>query len=305
VWRVGKKVNGTLVQGFVYQNQLNPVAELDGSGNLVSRFVYASKGNVPDYMVKGGVTYRLLSDHLGSPRLVVDVTSGAIVQRMDYDEFGQVITDTNPGFQPFGFAGGLYDRDTKLVRFGARDYDAETGRWTTEDPIGFHGGDTNLYGYVLNDPVNLLDPVGYNAMAGAEAGGFAGEFICGPICAAVGAGIGFITGALIGQAISDYIFNANSSEEDGSSHKEIGDTKAPNQVEPGVCELEGQHVNDQGRVEPWKAHYDEYGRLIGRTDYNAGNQAQNIPDTHYHTYEWGPGKTPLETGSHIPGEFKP
>ncbi len=158
--RVGKKVNGTLVQGFLYQNQLNPVAELDGSGTLVSRFVYASKGNVPDYMIKGGVAYRIISDHLGSPRLVVDVTTGAVLQRMDYDEFGQVITDTNPGFQPFGFAGGLYDRDTKLVRFGARDYDAEVGRWLAKDPIGFAGGDTNLYGYVVNDPVNFVDPAG-------------------------------------------------------------------------------------------------------------------------------------------------
>jgi len=158
--RVGKKINGTLVQGFLYQNQLNPVAELDGSGTLVSRFVYASKGNIPDYLIKNGTTYRIISDHLGSPRLVVNVTTGVVIQRMDYDEFGQVITDTNPGFQPFGFAGGLYDRDTKLVRFGARDYDAETGRWTAKDPIGFAGGDTNLYGYVLNDPVNLVDSAG-------------------------------------------------------------------------------------------------------------------------------------------------
>lgn len=125
------------------------MAELDSSGNIVSRFVYASKANVPDYMIKGGVTYRIISDHLGSPRLVVDVSTGTIVQRLDYDEFGQVITDTNPGFQPFGFVGGLYGRDTKLVRSGERDYDPEVGRWTAKDPIGFRGGDTNLYGYVL------------------------------------------------------------------------------------------------------------------------------------------------------------
>ncbi|TAN61679.1 RHS repeat-associated core domain-containing protein, partial [bacterium] len=71
--------------------------------------------------------------------------------------FGNVILDTNPGWQPFGFAGGLYDQQTKLTRFGARDYDAETGRWTTKDPIGFNGGDTNLYGYTANDPVNFVD----------------------------------------------------------------------------------------------------------------------------------------------------
>lgn len=61
---------------------------------------------------------------------------------------------------PFGFPGGLYDQHTGLIRFGFRDYDPETGRWTARDPIGFAGGDTNLYGYVLGDPVNGIDPEG-------------------------------------------------------------------------------------------------------------------------------------------------
>jgi RHS repeat-associated protein len=71
-----------------------------------------------------------------------------------------VVLDTNPGFQPFGFAGGLHDRDTGLVRFGARDYDPVTGRWTTRDPKGFGGGDTNLYRYAHGDPVNRIDTTG-------------------------------------------------------------------------------------------------------------------------------------------------
>jgi len=83
-----------------------------------------------------------------------------VVQEMAYDAFGNVILDTNPGFQPFGFAGGIYDADTKLTRFGARDYDAEIGRWTAKDPIRFGGGDTNLYGYVVGDPVNFSDAFG-------------------------------------------------------------------------------------------------------------------------------------------------
>src|SRR5262249_27285504 len=147
--RIGKKVGGTLVQGFLYQDGLRPIAELDGSGTMVSRFVYGSRATIPDYLIKGGVTYRIVADHLGSPRLVVDVATGIVVQRLDYDEFGRVLTDTNPGFQPFGFAGGLYDHDTKLVRFGARDYESETGRWTGKNPILFSGGDPNLYGYAM------------------------------------------------------------------------------------------------------------------------------------------------------------
>jgi RHS repeat-associated protein len=98
-------------------------------------------------MIKNGVTYRILVDQVGSVRLVFDVATGKIAQRMDYDEFGNILSDSNPGFQPFGFGGDLYDRDTTLVRFGVRDYDPRTGRWTAKDTIFFASGGTNLYAY--------------------------------------------------------------------------------------------------------------------------------------------------------------
>ncbi|MDP1697369.1 MAG: hypothetical protein Q8L45_06260 [Xanthomonadaceae bacterium] len=114
--RIGKRIDGVLVQGLLYGDQLNPVAELNGAGQLVARFVYADQPNVPAYMVKNGVSYRIVSDHLGSVRLVIEAATGAVAQRMDYDAFGNVTLDTNPGFQPFGFAGGLYDRDTQSTQ---------------------------------------------------------------------------------------------------------------------------------------------------------------------------------------------
>lgn len=89
----------------------------------------------------------------------MDTSIGTVAQAIDYDEFGVVLSDSAPGFQPFGFAGGL-NGDGGLVRFGKRDYDPRVGRWTTKDPIRFHAGDTNLYGYVLTDPVNRFDPEG-------------------------------------------------------------------------------------------------------------------------------------------------
>ena len=106
--RVAKAINGVRVKGWLYADQLQPVAELDGSGNLVSRFVYGTRANVPDYMIRGGATYRIVADHLGSPRVIVDTATGLVVQRMDFDAFGEVIQDSNAGWQPFGFAGGLY-----------------------------------------------------------------------------------------------------------------------------------------------------------------------------------------------------
>jgi RHS repeat-associated protein len=202
--RVGKKVNGALVEGFLYEGQLRPVAWLNSAGQVYARFVYGARLNVPEYMVAGGASYRIISDHLGSPRLVVNATTGAIAQRMDYDAWGNLLLDTNPGFQPFGFAGGLYDRDTGLVRFGARDYDPQTGRWTNKDPIRFRGGDTNLYVYVANDPVNFIDPSGRiwlqvgATVVGGVIGGVSAYLNGGDAAqiaqsALVGAGVGLLT----------------------------------------------------------------------------------------------------------------
>jgi RHS repeat-associated protein len=157
--RVGKVVNGTLLSGFLYDDD-RVLAKLDASNALVSQFVYGSRSSTPTFMIRGGVTYRIFSDELGSPRLVVNASNGVIAEQIDYDEFGNVVSDTERGFQPFGFAGGIYDQDTKLVRFGDRDYNAAVGRWTAKDPILFAGGSTNLFAYALNDPVNNSDADG-------------------------------------------------------------------------------------------------------------------------------------------------
>jgi RHS repeat-associated protein len=171
--RVSKSVGGVLQRAWAYDGG-RIVAEFDGpSGAMTARFVYGIRPQVPDYMIKGGALYRLLTDHLGSVRLVVRLSDGAIVQQLAYDPWGDVEMDTLPGFQPFGFAGGLYDPDTRLVRFGARDYDPAIGRWTAKDPSGFAGG-TNLYAYAENDPVNLLDLTGENPVFFILAGAMRG-----------------------------------------------------------------------------------------------------------------------------------
>jgi RHS repeat-associated protein len=112
-----------------------------------------------------GTKYYLHYDQVGSLRAISRVLSPdntlKVVKEIVYDTYGNIISETNPTLSiPFGFAGGLYDADTKLTRFGYRDYDAYTGKWTAKDPIGFSGGDSNLYGYVLQDPVSFFDPDG-------------------------------------------------------------------------------------------------------------------------------------------------
>ncbi|HKY36890.1 MAG TPA: RHS repeat-associated core domain-containing protein [Polyangiaceae bacterium] len=157
--RVGKKKNGALVKQWLYRGQLKPVAELDGAGNLVARFVWASRKNSPDLVITGGVTYRVFSDQLGSPRVLVNASTGAVAGVLRHDAWGSVLEDSVSALMPFGFAGGLYDAETGLLRFGARDYDPSVGRWVSKEPLRFAGG-SNFYVYAFNDPVNWIDPNG-------------------------------------------------------------------------------------------------------------------------------------------------
>ncbi|HEX2881999.1 MAG TPA: RHS repeat-associated core domain-containing protein, partial [Polyangiaceae bacterium] len=172
--RIGKKVNGVQVQGFLYKDLFRIAAELDGNGNVVSQFVYAGPGNSPAFMVKAGNVFRFVKDHRGSPILVVNVSTGMLAQRLDYDDFGGVLLDTTPGFQPFGFAGGLDDRDTGLIQFGAREYDVALGRWIIKDPIRWRGG-RNFYLYAWGDPVNWIDMTGLDPTGAGGASGSGGD----------------------------------------------------------------------------------------------------------------------------------
>ena len=95
--RVGTRVNGTLESGFLYRTSSTSIAQLNGSGGVVSRFVFGSKPNVPDYFTSSAGTFRILSDHLGSPQGHRQLLDGSIVEEIAYDEFGNVASDTNLG----------------------------------------------------------------------------------------------------------------------------------------------------------------------------------------------------------------
>ena len=222
--RIAKRINGAMVKKYLWQGLSKLLAVYDGSDNLLMRFEYAD-GGLPVAMTKGGLKYYLIYDQVGSLRAVADA-SGAVVKKIKYDTFGNVLDDTNVSFElPFGFAGGLHDRDTGLVHFGFRDYDPDVGRWTAKDPIFFGGGSTDLYGYCLNDPVNLVDPDGlyltysqqFTVSVIGGVGSAIGTVLGGPFWGAVGGAFagslatwampcatradafnGFITGAVAG-----------------------------------------------------------------------------------------------------------
>ncbi len=157
--RIGRELGDTLAAGYLYDPAGQIVATTDPSGSVTARFAYDDQGHLA-LTTKDGRTYRVITDQVGSPRLVIDSATGSVAEALDYDAWGRITTDTAPGFIPFGFAGGLVDPDTGLVHFGARDYDPATGRWTSADPIKFAGGDSDLYRYAGGDPVNATDRTG-------------------------------------------------------------------------------------------------------------------------------------------------
>ena len=111
------------------------------------------------------------------------------------------VSDSAPAFDlPIGYAGGLEDRVTGLVRFGFRDHDTASGRWTARDPALYDGGQANLYSYVGGDPVSLRDPLGLWCAGGSVYDGVGGgATLCNTdegwaVCFEVGFGFGWAVG---------------------------------------------------------------------------------------------------------------
>lgn len=152
--RISRTVNGDITERFVYLDA-RPLAQLDSSGEVLKRFVYATGQASPDYMTAAGRTYRIIVDHSGSPRLVIDVETGEIVQRLDFELFGRTAQNSAPGFQPFGFAGGITDPVIGSIHFASGEFDPITGRWISRPSLFPASYETNPYVFSNNDPVNL------------------------------------------------------------------------------------------------------------------------------------------------------
>jgi RHS repeat-associated protein len=128
---------------------------------------------------RGDRWYYVATDQVGTPRLVCDA-AGQVIKQLEHSTFGHLIADSNPRFPlEIGFAGGLFDAATGLVRFGLRDYDPRAGRWAARDPIGFGATDPNLYRYASNDPLTFVDPSGMEHSA-ATTGTSGGVVFHGP-----------------------------------------------------------------------------------------------------------------------------
>ncbi|WDP88315.1 MAG: RHS repeat protein [Desulfobacter sp.] len=153
--RTRKTANGTTTL-YHYDLFGNLIGESDTSGNFSVSYVYLNNTRLAGFT--GSNAHFYLNDHLGTPVKVLD-NAGQVVWDGDYAPFGQVNVTVNNLPNAFRFPGQYYDSATGLHYNWHRYYDPATGRYLTPDPIGLAGG-INPFGYVLNDPINKIDPLG-------------------------------------------------------------------------------------------------------------------------------------------------
>ncbi len=158
--KMWKDVDGTRTF-YLYADE-GLVAEYDDSGNEIRSYGYRpdSTWTTDPLWLKEGVEYYWYqNDHLGMPQTLIDM-NGTVVWAATYTAFGEAQIQVAIITNNLRFPGQYYDAETGLHYNFQRYYDSEIGRYLRVDPIGFAGGDVNLYVYVWNNPINWVDPLG-------------------------------------------------------------------------------------------------------------------------------------------------
>lgn len=157
--RIQATRNGSTTK-YIYDATGNLLAEIDANNNF-TYYIYG-KGLMA-MVTSAGQVYTYHYNATGSTVAMTDASSN-IVNKYAYDPFGNILgkEETVQPNQPFTFVGqfGVMTETDGLYYMRARYYDAKVGRFISEDPIGFGGGDVNLMAYVGNNPVNFSDPSG-------------------------------------------------------------------------------------------------------------------------------------------------
>jgi RHS repeat-associated protein len=156
--RIGMDENGT--QTWTLYDSGNPIMDFNSSGSLTMRYLWGPTGIVAR-QTSGGTVSWYLADHLGTVRDLIN-NSGAIIDHVDFSAFGTVLDQSSPtsGDRMMGFAGLERDTVTGLNFAVFREENPGTGRWDSQDPLGFSAGDPNTSRYVGNAPTDSADPDG-------------------------------------------------------------------------------------------------------------------------------------------------
>jgi RHS repeat-associated protein len=156
-----KKTTNSVLTEFLFDDR-NPVKET--SGATITANILPGLG-IDEFLtrteVSSGITSYFLADALGSPVAVTDST-GVVQTEYTYEPFGKTTATGASNSNSYQYTGREND-GTGLYYYRARYYHPGLQRFISEDPIGFGGGDFNLYAYVLNNPVIFTDPSGESA----------------------------------------------------------------------------------------------------------------------------------------------
>jgi len=149
-------VGSTTTSIFAYDGD-NLIEETNSTGSVVARYVQGLNIDEPLAMLRSSATSYYEADGLGSITSLSN-SSGAIANTYTYDSFGNLTASTGSLINPFRFTAREFD-GSGFYFYRARYYDPQSGRFLSEDPIGFNSG-INFYRYVANNPSNLIDPSG-------------------------------------------------------------------------------------------------------------------------------------------------
>ena len=152
-------------QFLIYDGQ-QAVLVTDSAGDVEHRLLWGPQVDqalADDNPVSGDV-YWNLTDQQNTVQDLVEYFGSYDVEDQQhnvFNSFGQLHSQTGSADDVGdGYTGRYDDSWTGLQWNGERWYDPNVGRWLTEDPLGFAGGDSNLYRYVGNSPTNATDPRG-------------------------------------------------------------------------------------------------------------------------------------------------
>jgi RHS repeat-associated protein len=166
--RIGIDENGT--QTWTLYDGSDPIMDFNSSGSLEMRYLNGPTGDLVDTVIAresaGGTIAWYLPDRLGTIRDLLN-NSGSIIDHVDYSAFGTQLDESSPsnGDRMMGFAGMELDSVTGMNLAVDRVQNPGTGRWTSQDPLGFAAGDDNLSRYVGNGPTDWTDPTGLQQTA--------------------------------------------------------------------------------------------------------------------------------------------
>ena len=185
----------------------NPTENLSSktysSGNT-THYICCSCGQLVDERLANGHKHSYVFDSLGSVVGVTDPIGTQLVDTYSYDPTGNILTQTGTVPNNWQYAGGYFNQNTGLTKFGTRYYDPTLGRWTQQDPVGGSLGNPdslNRYLYAGDDPVNVTDPSGKYTFA--QWYSVVGACLASSVIAPLLALAGLITGAgTVGFAIA-------------------------------------------------------------------------------------------------------